>query len=163
MTGHFAGDCRKPKKAKSTQSKHEHANASYTTLNEENQHILFLISSGVPGEKSFVSTWYVDSGASEHMSNDEEIMESHEKFLTPEIFRLGDNREVKAHGKGTIVLKINALGKWNNSSLTDVLYVPSLAKNLFSVSAATKKGLTMSFDSNSCKIISKTGTVLGSG
>ena len=60
------------------------------------------------------------------------------------------------------MLKVIALGKWNNASLPDVLYIISLAKSLFSVSAATKKGLTMSFDSNSCKIINETGTVLGS-
>ena len=96
MAGHFARDCRKPKKAESAQSKHEHANTSCTTPNEESQHILFLTSSRIPGEKSFVSTWYIDSGASEHMSNNKEMMESCEKFLTPEIVRLGDNREVKA-------------------------------------------------------------------
>ena len=101
--------------------------------------------------------------ASEHMSNDKEMMDIYETFLTPETVRLGDNREVKAYGKGTIVLKVNALGKWNNASLTDVLFVPNLAKNLFSVSAATRKGLTMSFDDSSCKIIDSTGTVLGSG
>jgi len=121
MTGHFARDCRKPKKAKSAQSKHEQANASCTTPHEGSQHILFLTSSGIPGERKFVSTWYIDSGVSEHMSNDKDRMESYEKFLT----------QVKAFGKVSNLLKVNALGKWNNESLTDVLYVPSLAMNYF--------------------------------
>jgi len=55
------------------------------------------------------------------MSNDKDRMESYEKFLT----------QVKAFGKVSNLLKVNALGKWNNESLTDVLYVLSLAKNYF--------------------------------
>ena len=61
------------------------------------------------------------------------------------------------------MLKVKAQGKWNDASLIDVLYVPSLAKNLFSVSAATRKEMTISFNSKTCKIVDDTGTVLGSG
>ena len=143
MAGHFARDCRKPKKARFAQSKNEHANASCTASNEESQHILFSTSSGIPGDKSFVSTWCIDSSALEHISNDKDMMENYETFLAPEIVRLGDNKEVIAYGKGTIVLKANALGKWKHATLTDVLFIPSLAENLFSVSAATRKGLTI--------------------
>ena len=48
IAGHFTRDCRERKKARSAQSKNEHANASCTTSNEEGQHILFLAASGIP-------------------------------------------------------------------------------------------------------------------
>ncbi len=44
-----------------------------------------------------------------------------------------------------------------------MLYVPALAKNLFSVSAVTRKGLTMSFEKDKCVILNEKASILGSG
>ena len=43
-----------------------------------------------------------------------------------------------------------------------VLYIPSLAKNLLSVSAVTKKGHTMTFDEGKCVILDSNGILRGS-
>ena len=50
-------------------------------MNKENQHILLSSSSGISEDKSCVSTWYIDSGASQHISNTNEIMENYTEFI----------------------------------------------------------------------------------
>ena len=84
-------------------------------------------------------------------------------FQIPEKVYLGDNRTVEAHGKGTVWLKVKSVDGYKPAELSDVLFVPNLAKNLFSVSAVTKKGLTMVFDDGKCAILDSNGTIMGSG
>ena len=164
LDGHWAKECRKPKKNKKFEKKPEYAHASSSSScvpNEENSHVLFYMSSD---EKRKVDTsWCIDSGASQHMTNNKELIEQYNEFISPEIVRLGDNREVLAYGKGNVLVKVNSDGGYKSAELVDVLYVPALAKNLFSVSAVTKRGLTMSFERNKCVILNDEGTILGSG
>ena len=47
--------------------------------------------------------------------------------------------------------------------LVDVLYVPDLAKNIFSVSAATKCGYTIELQQSGCVIRDKSRKISGSG
>ena len=56
-------------------------------------------------EKIEGTSWCIDSGASQHMTNKRELIENYREFLKPEIVRLGDDREVKAYGKGNISVK----------------------------------------------------------
>ena len=69
-------------------------------------------------------------------------------FENPEKVRLGDNRVVQALGKGNIWLDIKDENDYNPARLVDVLYVPDLAKNLFSVSVAAKRGYTLAVKKN---------------
>ena len=45
------------------------------------------------------SIWYIDSGASQHISCKRALMQNYSDFPTPEKVRLGDNGTVKAFGK----------------------------------------------------------------
>jgi hypothetical protein len=47
--------------------------------------------------------------------------------------------------------------------LVDVLYVPDLAKNLFSVSVVAKRGYSVELQQSGCVILDKCRTILGSG
>ena len=47
--------------------------------------------------------------------------------------------------------------------LVDVLYVPDLAKSLFSVSAASKRGYTIELQQSGCVILDKSRKISGSG
>ena len=88
------------------------------------------------------TVWYIDSGASQRMSRRKDLMENYREFPVPKKARLCNNRIVKAHGKGSIWPQVEA------TELSEVLYVSDLAKNLFSVSAAAKRGLTVAFMEN---------------
>lgn len=101
-------------------------------------------------KKEESSIWCIDSGASKHMSCKKNWMQNYSDFPTPEKVRLGDNRTVEAFGKGTVWLKVKSDEVYKPAELSEVLYVPSLAKDLFSVSTVTRKGLTMVFDDGKC-------------
>ena len=84
-------------------------------------------------------------------------------FENPQKVRLGDNRVVQALGKGNIWLDIKDENDYNPARLVDVLYVPDLAKNLFSVSAAAKRGYTIELQQSGCVILDKFRKISGSG
>jgi hypothetical protein len=136
IPGHWARECRKPKKEKPKESKEKQDGASY---NASTEHASFWSSERVNQKES---TWYIDLGASQHMSYDKGMMVDYVHFGNPQKVRLGDNRIVQAYGKGNIWVDIKAGKDYKLVRLVDVLHVPDLAKNLFSVSAAAKRGYT---------------------
>ena len=83
------------------------------------------------------STWYIDSGASRHMTGARDMFtEISETGLELEIV-LGDDTVVRAVGRGTICFDRESM---QPMILRDVLYVPGLKKNLVSVSAIEDRG-----------------------
>ena len=108
--------------------------------------------------------WLVDSGASSHMTSQKEFLVSYREFETPEKVGLGDGRIVEAVGIGNIHL--NMLFRVSNSKravMYNVLYVPKLACNLFSVRAAAAKGNVVKFGRSRCWIRDRTGKLYGMG
>ena len=91
------------------------------------------------------------------------MMVDYVHFENPQKVRLGDNRVVQARGKGNIWLDIKDENDYNPARLVDVLYVPDLAKNLFSVSAAAKRGYTFELQQSGCVILDKFRKISGSG
>ena len=155
IKGHFARDCRKPKKSK---EKHEQQ-AHFTETTDMNA--LFWGSSNTNSDECL--TWYIDSGASQHMSCNKSWMKNYNEFSVPEKVRLGDNHTVETLGKGSVYLRVMADGKYIHAELSEVLYVPSLAKNLSSVRAVVDKDLTVIYKDEKCIILNKSGSVIGSG
>ena len=157
ILGHWARECRKPKKEKPKEGKEKQDGASY---NVSTEHASFYSSKRV-NQKDL--TWYIDSGASQHMSYDKEMMVDYVHFENPQKVRLGDNRVVQALGKGNIWLDIKDENDYNPARLVDVLYVPDLAKNLFSLSAGAKRGYTIELQQSGCVILDKFRKISGSG
>ena len=90
-------------------------------------------------------------------------MENYRDFPVAQKVRLCDNRTVDAHGKGSVWLKVEAGGEYKPAELSEVLYVPDLAKNLFSVSAVSKRGLTLVFKEDKCHVMNDHDGMMGSG
>ena len=117
------------------------------------------MSDEVPEDK-----WLVDSGASSHMTPKREYFTKYRSFSTPEKVGLGDGRVVDAVGVGTI--RLNMLFKVSNSKravMYDVLHVPKLTCNLFSVRAAAKRGNSVKFGQSRCWIRGPKGALEGMG
>ena len=163
MEGHWAKQCQKPKKTRSVGKKTEHANINVSNEpSDDSKHYLFLTTSS--DEKIEGTAWCIDPGASQHMINKREFIENYREFRKPELVQLGDDREVKAFGKGNILIKLlNSGGICKSVEMKDVLYVPALTKNLLSVSELTRKGYTISFGQEKFVILNNEGTVLVSG
>jgi len=90
--------------------------------------------------------WYLDSGATKHMSNSKERFKSLYEDATTKVFTATD-QYLESSGKGSIKLctRINKNDS-NLVELKDVIYVPKLRNNLLSVSAITDKGYVVMFD-----------------
>lgn len=58
---------------------------------------------------------------------------------------LGDNEECNIAGEGTVLIERFVNNKWRETRIKNVLHVPKLKKNLFSVGACTNKDLEVRF------------------
>ena len=110
------------------------------------------------------STWLVDSGASSHMTWNKELLAEYQEFETPEKVGLGDGHTVDALGIGNIHLRmLFKVSQSKKSVMYKVLYVPQLARNLFSVRAAASKGNLIKFGHTHCWIRDSDGKLNGMG
>ena len=98
------------------------------------------------------SHWIIDSGATQHMTFEQDALVDYVEFKQPSIVNLGDNRSILAYGKGTYRIKAVVDDHIQNISLRDVLYLPDLDKNLLSVRAMIKLGAVVSFEDDICKV-----------
>ena len=149
QAGHFAQDCPKPKVAKRQHycRKEEEQEDSNSTGHE-----MFVALEGLKADAQN-KNWIIDSGASQHMTFQGKILYSYKEFETPEPVGLGDGHTVSALGSGKVKVVSQLycnkkVARW----MTDVLYVPKLTNNLFSVNAPTLKSNVISFDHKYCWI-----------
>jgi hypothetical protein len=87
---------------------------------------------------------FADSGASQHMSDQRWMFTTFHAVKKGSYHVKGigsENCPLQATGKGDICIKSKVNGEWRNNIIYDVLFVPKLGANSFSVRAATKRGL----------------------
>jgi hypothetical protein len=87
-------------------------------------------------------TWYIDSGASCHMTGVHEYFNNLKEYNANFNIVLGDNSKYRPAGKGIVRFQRES-GK--PLSINDVLFVPGLTKNLIYVSALEDKGYEVTF------------------
>jgi hypothetical protein len=100
---------------------------------------LVSITSTVMNSESSNKDWYVDNGATSHITNDKNSFRTLEPFSTTHSVTTANGEKIEAIGKGTVEIEAAVGGRWNKITLTDVWCVPSIQKNLFSVLAAQDK------------------------
>ena len=88
------------------------------------------------------NTWYIDSGASSHMTGACEMFSELSQTETDVEVVLGDDSAIRAVGRGTITFQRESMSPM---VLRDVLYVPGLKKNLVSLSMIEDQILGVSF------------------
>eukprot|EP00253_Pinus_taeda_P029974 PITA_29974 len=93
--------------------------------------------------------WYVDSGASSHMTGKKEFFDSLEESTYRSKIYLGDDSGYEIKGYGVIPVK---LSNGKISHLKNVLYVPGIKKNLISVSMMTDQDMKVEFFKTHCVI-----------
>ena len=86
------------------------------------------------------------------MCNDDKLFVKLRSLKQPLEVTLGDGCAVEATGQGTVVLEMaSTSGKMSRCKLHEVLYVPDLSYNLFSVSKAVEAGKVVEFSETSCQ------------
>jgi hypothetical protein len=100
--------------------------------------------------------WYVDSGATQHLSSRKERLNDYTE-IPPRNVYLADNRVIVAKGMGTVRLKLKVNGEERDHILQDVLHVPDLHGNLLSVSKIVACRFEIIFSGSRCIIKSLNG------
>ena len=96
------------------------------------------------------SVWVIDSGATKHMSPFKNTFIDYVPFRVREPVSLGNGTDCEAVGIGRVAVNMMCEGTEKRYILSDVLYVPKLVNNLFSVTAATLKGHKVTFKGKQC-------------
>jgi hypothetical protein len=93
------------------------------------------------------NVWYLDSGASCHMTHNKDTFHTLEKRNFPGSIITANNAALPIMGKGMTKIDLNIPVK-----IEDVCYVPGLSSNLLSVGEMTKKGNEILFKDDKCMI-----------
>ena len=82
------------------------------------------------GMETVSGSWFLDNGASNHMTGDAEKFKMLDETITRKV-RFDDGSAVEIQGKGTILFKCKNGDQW---LLSEVYYIPKLCSNLASLS-----------------------------
>ena len=96
------------------------------------------------------SGWYLDSGATQHVSGDRSHFTSLDQFSGN--VKIADGQSHQISGKGSVHF---TLPSGEIKDINGVLYVPGLRKNLLSIGSLTDKGIIACFDDQKCILFSK--------
>lgn len=136
--GHYARNC--PKKTKSKPN-------------------LLLASTSLVAKTENTSEWYIDSGASAHMTMCENNFSDLREPKSKEIV-VADNARLNVKCAGDINMALPSNGESNNVVVKNVLCIPEICANLMSVSQMAKNGKTLVFDKTSCRIFDENSDLL---
>ncbi|KAL0355685.1 UNVERIFIED_CONTAM: Copia protein [Sesamum radiatum] len=81
-------------------------------------------------------TWYLDNGASNHMTGDKSKFVHIDTKVTGDV-RFGDDTKVEIEGKGTVIL---ATKNGDHKLLHDVYYIPKMKNNILSIGQLMENG-----------------------
>eukprot|EP00253_Pinus_taeda_P025116 PITA_25116 len=133
--GHYATKCpsKKSKKGSSKRSEGEALSSQF----EMDFTLIACMLSLMMG-----CVWYLDSGASFHMTGDKKLFSALEEKDLKMRIEMGDDRRYSVSGVGTITFQ-----REHGAAITliDVKYVPGLKKNLVSVAMLEDKGYDVVF------------------
>ncbi|CAL9026795.1 unnamed protein product [Prunus brigantina] len=134
--GHWARDCTANKGMQKAN------NASQVEVKGN----LFFASCAI-SEKSANGEWYVDSGCSNHMTGNKELLIDINPNVTGKV-QMPTGELVSIAGMGTLVLDTN----FGTKHIKEVMYLPGLRENLLSVGQMDEHGYHLVFGSNMCSI-----------
>ena len=149
--GHLAKDCYRRKNNESNQ-RHRRHNGNYinrdTSVNDGFKNLkLFLSDAALSAETDDENAWFIDSGASAHMTCNKEWYDKYYEKSDGTHIYLGDDRSLKVQGYGIINVY---LPNGQMRQIHNVMYVPALKKNLISVSTITDNHLKVEFGKLGC-------------
>lgn len=169
--GHFAKECRsKPNEGPSERQKEgqRYHQDKFTKKQSRDDGRKRFESNVVMMTFAYTSTnlgsaWYVDSGATSHMTNNHSVLTNYQEFEHHQVIIVGNSERLMAVGQGSVrVTSTLNDGEHVEFTLAEVWYVPDLVGNLLSVRAASKKGFKAVFEEDSVEF-SYNGKVYAAG
>ncbi|CAA7021060.1 unnamed protein product [Microthlaspi erraticum] len=136
--GHYASKCptRKPKIEEANKVETEEADSALymheiVFLNEEN-----LIPKNYEIQRGEEGVWYLDNGASNHMTSVKEYFSELNEKIKGKV-KFGDGSCVEIGGKGSILFQSKA---GEQKLVSEIYYIPNLKSNILSLGQATEAG-----------------------
>jgi hypothetical protein len=139
-------DGRPKRENQETESSKDSAQAIIGTVASDNENCSTVEIKG--------TEWWIDSGATKHMTNCPNYLMNFERFEKPKVIIQAGHTPLQAVGAGDMKVKSDVGNKSKMLLLKNVLFVPGLVKNLFSVLRAHEVNPTSKFISgiNSCSL-----------
>uniref|UniRef100_A0AAV1U3E5 CCHC-type domain-containing protein n=1 Tax=Peronospora matthiolae TaxID=2874970 RepID=A0AAV1U3E5_9STRA len=142
--GHNARDCRSGRGPREQQ--HDQSN------------VAFNVSEGFASD-----SWAMYSGASAHMCEDRDAFEDYEEVHhARSISSAKSDVQLNVIGHGTVKLRVWTGHAWIDARLENTLHVQDLSKNLFLLTAAAARGMTVEITRNEC-MVKRGGKPVGTG
>ncbi|RVW52240.1 Retrovirus-related Pol polyprotein from transposon TNT 1-94 [Vitis vinifera] len=152
--GHKPVDCRLPKKNKPKEA---------NVIDDITKNVYDIDLTAVVSEVNLVGSnpkeWWIDTSATRHVCSDKKMFSTFEPIENGEKVFMGNSATSEIKGQGKVILKMTS-GK--ELTLTNVLYVPEIRKNLVSGSLLNNHGFRLVFESNKV-VLSKSGMYVGKG
>lgn len=103
--------------------------------------------------------WIVDSGASEHFTNQKEWLENYQTVDNLTVTAInGQKLQILGFGSIPITLHNTTINKPQQVTISKVYYVPNIAANLLSTKNLTEKGWKIQFHKDKCELQSDSFT-----
>lgn len=132
----------------------EPTNALINILDTKEVEAVALIGESNLSEKD----WVLDSGASDHMCFNKNDFTYIDETMDKKV-KIGDGSYIEVKGMGKVKLKAWNGQRWLDTELNNVLFVPQLKMNLFSVGKVLDKEMFLKSDKEKCEIIDKNGLI----
>lgn len=150
---HHAKDCYKRKYSESKQ-RNRRNNGNFvdkdSSINDGFKNLkLFVPDVALPGETNDVNAWFIDSVASLHMSCNKDWFDEYHENIEATCVYLGGNTSLQVQGYGIISVM---LPNGKVRQIHDVMYVPSIKKNLIYVSTIVDQDLKVEFLKSQCVV-----------
>ncbi|XP_013715021.2 uncharacterized protein LOC106418813 [Brassica napus] len=158
--GHYVTDC--PDRILKLQEAQETDNSDTQDADELMMHeVVYLNDQNCVPEKDETcmdaeDIWYLDNGASNHMTGDQRYFSEIDKLVTGKV-RFGDDSRIDIKGKGTIsFIDMNGEAR----KMNDVYFIPDLRRNIISLGQATESGCDIRLRGNHLTMHDKHGKLL---
>ena len=93
--------------------------------------------------------WWIDTSATRHVCSDKKMFSTFDLIETGDKVFMGNSATFEIKGQGKVVLK----PFWKEVTLTNILYVPEICKNLVFSSLLNSHGFRMVFESDKFNLL----------
>lgn len=107
-------------------------------------------------ENEDTNIWYLDNGASNHMTGSKELFAELDENVTGQV-RFGDGSKVQIKGKGTLLCDCK---NGDQFVIQDVYYIPALHSNIISLGQMTEEGYDVAMKKDLLKMHDEAGRLI---
>lgn len=175
-SGHMGTDCSKyrehgkavlsssaqtsQKQSQRSESGNEQAEQQVNTESLHFERVLVTSTPDISAEN--LADWFVDSGATMHMTGQRDLFISIDEGAVSRSVATGNEEILKSAGIGYVYINCCVQGSSQRTKLRDVLYAPGIKVNLMSVKQITRRGFKVQFDKSKCEIRDARGDLCAS-